>query len=124
MFNFFNKKEKPDNFNELVSKLEKLETKLDKTSEKLEDLEDYSRCFVNNVGITRYNPFKHSGGNQSFSVAILDSFENGVVITSLYSREGNRVYAKPIKQGDSDFSLSDEERKAIKKAKNYDKQKS
>jgi len=117
MFNFFKKKEKPKNFKEVVSKLEKIETKLNKTSERLEDLEDYSRCFVNNVGITRYNPFKYSGGNQSFSIAILDSLENGVVITSLYSREGNRVYSKPIKKGESEFSLSDEEINAIQKAK-------
>ncbi len=117
MFNFFNKKDKPKNLDEVVSKLEKIETKLNKTSERLEDLEDYSRCFVNNVGITRYNPFKYSGGNQSFSIAILDSYENGVVITSLYSREGNRVYAKPIEEGESEFTLSDEEKKAIKKAK-------
>ncbi len=117
MFNFFKKKEKPKNFKEVVSKLEKLEIKLDKVSDRLEKLEKESKNFVNNVGIVRYNPFEYSGGNQSFSIAILDSLENGVVITSLYSREGNRVYSKPIKKGESEFSLSDEEINAIQKAK-------
>lgn len=117
MFNFFKKKEKPENIEEVVSNLKKLENNLENLSERMQSLEKESKTFVNNVGIIRYNPFKYSGGNQSFSIAILDSYEDGIVITSLYSREGNRVYSKPIEGGESEFSLSDEEVKAIKKAK-------
>jgi len=57
------------------------------------------------------------GGDQSFSLALLDKRNSGVVITSLYAREGNRVYGKPIKEGTSEYPLSEEEKKAIEEAK-------
>ena len=68
------------------------------------------------MGIVRFNPFSGVGSDQSFSVALLDKNDNGIVITSLYNREGNRVYAKPIKTGVSEYLLSTEEKSAIEKA--------
>jgi hypothetical protein len=72
---------------------------------------------IQKLGIVRFNPFKEVGSDQSFSVAFLDDNDNGVVITSHYSREGNRVYGKPIKSGESGYSLSKEEIDAIGMAK-------
>ena len=72
---------------------------------------------VQKIGMLRYNPFKDDGGNLSFSMAFLDAKNNGVVITSMHGREQNRVYAKPIKDGSSEFQLTDEEKKAISTAK-------
>ena len=66
--------------------------------------------------LIRYNPFSGVGSDQSFSIALLDGNNNGFVITSIYSREGNRVYGKSLKEGKSEYSLSDEEKKAISKA--------
>lgn len=74
---------------------------------------------VRKVGLVRYNPFSGMGGDQSFSIALLDSKDNGFIITSLFSREGTRVYAKPVKNGQSEYQLSDEEKEAIEKAKNF-----
>jgi len=71
---------------------------------------------VQKVGVVRFNPFKDIGGDQSFSIALLDEEDNGLVITSLYGREGNRVYAKPIEGGQSKYQLSDEEKEAISRA--------
>lgn len=68
------------------------------------------------IGVVRFNPFKEVGGDQSFSLALLDAQNNGFVVTSLYEKETNRVYAKPIEQGASKYPLSDEEKKAIGKA--------
>lgn len=74
---------------------------------------------VQSVHTTRFNPFKGSGdgGNQSFATVLLSEDGNGVVISSLYSRDQMRVFSKPIKNHDSEFELSEEEREAIEIAK-------
>lgn len=73
---------------------------------------------VHKVGVIRFNPFRDLGGDQSFSVALLDGNHSGVIISSLYSREGVRVYAKALSQGDSGkYPLTEEEKKAIELAK-------
>ena len=72
---------------------------------------------VHKVGVVRFNPFKDLGGDQSFSVALLDGENSGVVISALHTREGNRVYAKPVEKGKAvKHPLTDEEQDAIKKA--------
>ncbi|MBM4419776.1 MAG: DUF4446 family protein [Chloroflexi bacterium] len=68
---------------------------------------------VQNVGMVRYNPFHDTGGDQSFSIALLDGSGEGIVITSLYSRTGTRTFAKPVAQGTSKYTLTEEERQAI-----------
>ena len=84
-----------------------------KWNEKLQKIADIS---IQRVGVVRFNPFKDVGGDQSFSIALLDKNNDGIVISSLYSREGTRVYAKPIKNGTSEYHLSEEEEKAIERA--------
>jgi len=46
-------------------------------------------------------------------IALLDSLGNGLTISSLYSREGTRIYAKPIKDSTSPYQLSGEEKEAV-----------
>ena len=74
------------------------------------------RGSVQNVGMVRFNPFRDAGGDQSFCIALLDEKQNGVVISSLYARDGVRVYGKPIQAGASTYTLSEEEQQAISKA--------
>lgn len=72
---------------------------------------------VHKVGVVRFNPFKDLGGDQSFSVALLDGENSGVVLSALHTREGNRVYAKQVEKGNAvKHPLTDEEQEAIKKA--------
>ena len=71
---------------------------------------------LKNVGLVRFDSFEGVGGKQSFSVAFLDEKKNGAVISSLYGRDFNRVYAKPVEGGVSSYSLSEEEKEAINKA--------
>ena len=69
---------------------------------------------VHKVGVVRFNPFKEVGSNQSFAIALLDSKNSGTIISSLHTREGSRVYAKPILNGESKlFPLTEEEKQAI-----------
>lgn len=74
---------------------------------------------VQSVHTVRFNPFKGNGGggNQSFATAFLTEEGDGVVVSSLYSRENVSVYSKPINKHRSEYELSDEEREAIGKAK-------
>lgn len=72
---------------------------------------------IQRIGIVRFNPFSDTGGAQSFSLAILDSHDNGIVMTSLYARNGNRWYVKEIMSGKGkSVALSHEEESAIKHA--------
>jgi hypothetical protein len=72
---------------------------------------------IQKVGIVRYNAFDNVGSDLSFSIALLDSNDDGVVLSGLYSRESSSTYAKPISSGNSKYVLSAEEIKAIDVAK-------
>jgi hypothetical protein len=85
-------------------------------NEKLDILEDDSKTHIQKVGLIRFNPFKELGGDHSFSLAILDAHDSGIIITGLHTRDRTRVYLKDIKKGKSEFELSDEERKALASA--------
>jgi hypothetical protein len=81
------------------------------------DLEADSHTHLQRVGIVRFNPFSDTGGSQSFTIALLDKDNNGVVMTSLYARTGNRWYIKNIHNGKAtDVELSREEKAAIQEA--------
>jgi len=71
------------------------------------------------VETIRFNPFKGtgSGGNQSFATVILNERGDGVIITSLYSRDRVSVFSKPIKKFSSDFELTNEEKQVLQTAK-------
>lgn len=70
-----------------------------------------SGCKIN---VTRFNPFENVGGNQSFILTILDQTDSGVILTSLHNRDITRIYAKTIKNGQSENNtLSKEEKLAI-----------
>src|SRR4030042_1101024 len=80
-------------------------------------IHDLAKKSIHKVGVIRFNPFKDLGGDQSFSVALLDGDNSGVVISALHTREGNRVYSKPVEKGKAvKYPLTDEEQEAIKRA--------
>jgi hypothetical protein len=95
-----------------------LEKKLDKAFLEISELQKISKKTFQKLGVVRFNPFNDMGGNQSFVIALLDDKNNGFVLSSLFDKEGSRIFAKTIKQGKSDRLLSKEEEKAIEKAIN------
>lgn len=113
------------NKKDLLSVLEKLLKDFDNESKQLDGLfktaEKLSKENIHNIqkiGLIRFNPFVGTGGNQSFCLALLDGEDNGLVISSLHSRDTTRIYAKPIKKGKpAGYQLSTEETQAIKNAK-------
>ncbi len=88
---------------------------LEKTKKALSEVDEMAHIAIQKVEVLRFNPFKETGGDLSFAIALLDAQNNGVVISSLHGREGTRVYAKPIEDGKSKYNLSDEEEEVLKK---------
>lgn len=119
---FFKKEKKePKDLKEVLADFGKLEERFDKVLEEMKKLENRQKFSVQKLGIVRFNPFSEVGSDQSFSMALLNEENDGVVITSLYTRQENRVYGKPIKDSQSEYTLSEEEKDAIEKAKNSKK---
>lgn len=68
---------------------------------------------IQKIGLVRYNAFKDVGSDLSFALALLDRENNGVVLNGLYGSDSSNIYAKPIKNGESKYPLSEEEQSAI-----------
>src|SRR3990172_1292347 len=79
---------------------------------------------LHKVAMIRFNPFKDLGGDQGFSIALLNGKNNGIVISSLHTRGGTRVYSKAIANGKSEkYPLTEEEEQVVKIAMNQKEKK-
>ncbi len=79
-------------------------------------IDERSRRSLQHIGIVRFNPFEDTGSDQSFAIALLDDARDGIVISSLHGRANTRLFAKPVNDGASTHTLSDEEAEAIRLA--------
>lgn len=90
-------------------------------SERCDNIEKSGLVHIQKIGLLRFNPFKDTGGDQSFILSLIDAEDTGVVITALYSRSGTRWYAKRVIKGKgSEHELSDDEKKSLKLAKTHE----
>lgn len=96
--------------------IKKLNGQLDELGTYVSGLANANKKNYQKIGFVRFNPFGDTGGSISFVLALLDADNNGIVISSLHGREGNRVYAKEITSGGSKSQLTEEEQEAIKQA--------
>ncbi len=104
-------------FEELLGEVEVFRKDLGFATDKLSELEIEGLSHIQKVELIRYNPYDETGGDQSFTAALLDERGNGFLITSLHARSGTRMFAKPIVDGKSTkYKLSEEEEEVIKKA--------
>jgi hypothetical protein len=101
---------------EEIKRLKKAEGDINELFKLSKNLNEMAVRSIQKVGIIRFNPFKETGGDQSFVIALLDANDNGVVISSLFTRQGTRIYSKPIEQGKSKYPLTQEQKKAIHQA--------
>ena len=111
--------------NNIQEILEKHITKVEEVSKTNEEIIQYCKMLDNKmnnclqkVGIVRYNAFRDTGSDLSFALALLDKENNGVVLNGIYARETSNIYAKPVKNGESKYRMTEEEKEAIKKAMN------
>ena len=101
---------------EALRRIAETEQRLTALEPRIQALESIGSIAIQKVGFMRFNPFEHTGGDQSFAMALLDHGDNGIVLSSLYTREGVRVYAKEIRHGAPKHPLSDEEQKVLEQA--------
>ncbi len=101
--------------------MEELLNQTEASKKDIDYLKDYSLklekdglLHIQKIGLLRFNPFKDTGGDQSFILSLVDKTDTGVIISALYSRSGTRWYAKRVKNGKGvEYDLSEEEKKAL-----------
>ncbi len=105
--------------------LEEVLKELELNKKDIDYLKDYSLklekdgfLHIQKVGLIRFNPFKDTGGDQSFILSLVNGNDTGVIISGLYSRSGTRWYAKKVIDGKGiEYELSEEEKRALREAK-------
>lgn len=102
----------------IQNRLQTLQHSSKQADEAIAAIRERLREMKGNVGIYRYNAFQGHGSDLSFSIAIVDDHMNGVVFTGIHGREESYIYGKPLENGESSYSLSPEERKAVSLALN------
>jgi hypothetical protein len=102
-----------ENYMYRVERVEKQNVEITDFIQKLDN--DFKKS-IQKIGMVRYNAYKDTGSDLSFTLAMLDENNNGVVLNGIYSRETSNIYAKPIEKGKSSYILSEEEQEAIRRA--------
>lgn len=97
-------------------KIEALEDAEQKMHRDIREIKENLKITYQKTGLVKYDAFREMSGALSFSLALLDKENNGVLISSMYSREGCYSYAKDIVNGESKINLSEEEKEALKQA--------
>lgn len=106
---------------EVIKQIDLSKKDVDILKNRCDKIEKNGLLHIQKIGLLRFNPFKDTGGDQSFILSLIDANDTGVVISGLYSRSGTRWYAKRVVEGRGiEHELSDEEKKAIKEAKNHE----
>lgn len=100
----------------LKEEIEKLQIEKEKVGKELISLNAKLKKSIRGLEVIRFNPFTDQGSNQSFAISMLNEDNDGVVLSSLYSRERMSIFAKPIKAGKSEYELTKEEREVLQKS--------
>ena len=107
-----------DDLSIYMRRVSNTEEEIRKLSLYYKELDNKTQKCIQKVGIVRYNAYKDTGSDLSFALALLDEKNNGVVLNGIYSREMSNIYAKPIINGKSQYTISEEEQQALNKAIN------
>jgi hypothetical protein len=95
---------------------EKNSAEAKRLKEALDRLAKKSVFPIQKIGLVRFNPFSETGGDQSFSLCLLDGTDTGFILTALHTRDRTRVYTKSVSKGKSKYELSADEQKVLKEA--------
>lgn len=105
---------------EHLAQIDKARRGIEILNSKVGKMNDLDKIHLQKVSLVRFNPFSDTGGDQSFSLALLNDHGDGLVLSSLHGRSGTRVYAKSIKGFEGDgHELSLEEEQAINYAARF-----
>lgn len=100
--------------NRTLADLRGAETQIAALEKSRDELRLRLKGCLQNLKVVRYNAFENTGSDLSYSVALVDEENNGVVLSSIYGREENRCYAKPVTAGKSHYTLSKEEEQVLR----------
>jgi hypothetical protein len=96
-----------------LERVNDVENKIKATEFHLDQINTELMFSLQKVGVVRFNAFDNVGSDLSFSIALLDRNDSGIVFSGIYSRENSATYAKPVVNGKSKYALSAEEIQAI-----------
>ncbi|MBS6396469.1 MAG: DUF4446 family protein [Clostridiales bacterium] len=102
-------------------RIEKLEASDEKKQRKIDEISENLMSVYQKTGLVKYDAFREMSGKLSYALALLDKNNNGIMVSSMYSREGCYSYIKEIIRGESYINLSEEEEEALKIAVNGEK---
>jgi len=71
---------------------------------------------IQKIGFVKYDAFHDLKNKLSYSIVLLDGFNNGLLLTTIYGRESCITYAKEVKSGTVNQELSNEEIEALRMA--------
>lgn len=110
------------NLEELVigylDNIDKVREESQEMKELYNNLSSKLKSCVQKVSVIRYRAFEDVGSDLSFSIALLDENNDGVLITGIYGRNESTTYAKPVDRGMSRYDLSQEEQQALQECIN------
>lgn len=118
----FFQSEAGDENNKILLKRLSLESKrLDKDIQELYEISSriskVAKKGICKIGVNRFNTFGEQGGNQSFAIALLDFKDNGIILSTLQTTKGARMFIRFIKEGSVEGAdLITEEKKALARA--------
>lgn len=102
---------------ECIAGVKEIKAKSKEVDNHINYLERNLMMAMQKTGVVRYNAFENVGSDLSFSIALLDSGDTGLILSSIFSRDSSITYAKPVIKGKSNYPLSAEEMQALDIAK-------
>ena len=102
-------------------RIEALEKSNEEKDRQIESIFENLQHVYQKTGLVKYDAFREMSGKLSYAVALLDKEDNGILVNSMYSREGCYSYVKTISGGKCSIEMSEEEQKALKIAVNKEK---
>jgi hypothetical protein len=118
--NLFSSEEEPSfaaALERLAARFSEMNTRTERLVVRMDEIDRTLIRSVQGMGLVRYSAFEDTGGDQSFSLAMVDGDGDGVIVSALYGRDATRVYAKPVEGWTSSRTLAEEEEQALSQAR-------
>ncbi|HBL36756.1 MAG TPA: hypothetical protein DDZ55_08100 [Firmicutes bacterium] len=98
---------------DLGERMKSVEERLDGMKTNISQMEQDATECLQRWALQRYKAFTNVGGDQSFTLVLLDRKGDGIMLSSIYGRDESRVYAKSISSGKANYPLSDDEQEVL-----------
>ena len=81
------------------------------------EAKDTTMGSISNMSVVHFNAFDGDTSELSFCLCLLDNFHNGIILTSIYGKDGSTIYLKEISNGQSRGEISQQEEAALQQAR-------